>query len=469
MSSITKEEFLEVESSLKEKISHGDMDACKTLGDLYYQGYTGNDNNNQKAFPYWKRAADAGNVSAAGLIGIRLFTGAYGNNREAEAIPYLMAAADAGANGPGPQFMLGMAYDYGRGCRENKVLAEKYYRMAALQKQHDQRAYALKEREASDQGKHSEDDKRRESNTSDHQPPIDSHLGDKKISGDIVFEGVVDANPQYGEGGGTQLFIRDFEAMGLSQDGRFKRLAIDEKGVVVEGSELGKTGEMPEIFLSVASPMDNSVIKTGKSQDGTFSFSLDERGFNGDEISQLDQNTNPDENELKRVSVIKVSPDATTFSKTIEENGKAYVRTYAIEEGDLSAKEQTQWKQLDENTIDNQGLPRVIRAEGQQMKEDFKQPHSDQEDSGGALDPDGWKESRELRPGEIVYQIRPLNPEHPSPYVTDSRTIDSCREKDGIINLEKLLGKLQIASGNNTTYTLRGLRWACTSTRFLTG
>lgn len=133
MSSITKEEFLEVESSLKDRISQGDIDACKTLGDLYYQGYSGNDQNDEKAFPYWKKAADAGNVSAAGIIGIRLFTGTYGKNREAEAIPYLMAAADAGANGPGPQYMLGMAYQFGRGCRENKALAEKYFRMAALQ------------------------------------------------------------------------------------------------------------------------------------------------------------------------------------------------------------------------------------------------------------------------------------------------------------------------------------------------
>lgn len=132
MGSITKEEFLEAEKSLKDRASQGDMDACKTLGDLYYQGYSGNDNNNEKAFPYWKKAADAGNVSAAGLIGIRLFTGTYGKNRVAEAIPYLIAAADAGACGTGPQFMLGMAYDNGIGCRENIALAEKYYRMAAL-------------------------------------------------------------------------------------------------------------------------------------------------------------------------------------------------------------------------------------------------------------------------------------------------------------------------------------------------
>ena len=133
MSSITKEEFHDLENRLLLRAKNGDIDAYKGLGDIYYQGYSGNDANHEKAFPYWKKAADAGDVTASGLIGVRLFTGTYGKNRESEAIPYLIAAADAGVNGPGPQYLLGMAYEHGIGCRENKALAEKYYRMAALQ------------------------------------------------------------------------------------------------------------------------------------------------------------------------------------------------------------------------------------------------------------------------------------------------------------------------------------------------
>ena len=133
MSSVTKEEFLELEKSLLSDANNGDIIAYKALGDLYYQGYSGNDKNNEKAYPYWKKAADAGDPTAAGLIGLRLYSGVYGENRKSEAIPYLIAAADAGSNGPGPQVILGMAYEHGMGCKENKALAEKYYQMAALQ------------------------------------------------------------------------------------------------------------------------------------------------------------------------------------------------------------------------------------------------------------------------------------------------------------------------------------------------
>ena len=133
MGSISKEDFQELENTLLSQANNGDIDACKRLGDLYYQGYSGEDQNHQKAFPYWKKAADAGHASAAGLIGIRLFTGEYGADREREAIPYLIAAADAGVNGAGPQVTLGMAYEQGIGCVQNTELAKKYYRKAALQ------------------------------------------------------------------------------------------------------------------------------------------------------------------------------------------------------------------------------------------------------------------------------------------------------------------------------------------------
>ncbi len=133
MAGFTKEQFLDFESRLQKSAKAGNIDACKMLGDLYYKGISGNDDNDEKAFPYWKKAADNGNATAAGLVGMRLFSGTYGEGRESEALPYLRLAADKGTNGAGPQIMLGLAYASGLGCRKDRSQAIKYYRMAALQ------------------------------------------------------------------------------------------------------------------------------------------------------------------------------------------------------------------------------------------------------------------------------------------------------------------------------------------------
>lgn len=132
MGSLSKTEFNNIVQTVKTRADSGDIEACKELGDLYYQGYSGNDENHQRAYPYWKKAADAGNEEAAGLIGFRLYLGDYGEDRESEAIPYLIAAADADVMSPGIQYLLGSAYESGIGCKKNLTLAKKYYRMAAL-------------------------------------------------------------------------------------------------------------------------------------------------------------------------------------------------------------------------------------------------------------------------------------------------------------------------------------------------
>ena len=132
MGSISQEQFDKLEKQYLSEANNGDISAYRKLGDLHYNGCSGNEQNHHKAYPYWKIAADAGDPVAAGLIGVRLFLGEYGKNREAEAIPYLLTASNAGTNGSAPQLLLGRAYDFGLGCRENKGLAESYYRTAAL-------------------------------------------------------------------------------------------------------------------------------------------------------------------------------------------------------------------------------------------------------------------------------------------------------------------------------------------------
>ena len=316
------------------------------------------------------------------------------------------------------------------------------------------------EREPIDHGKHDEGDKKA-LNDSSMQPPNTPHLGDKKekeISGDIVFESVVDANPQYGEGGGTQLFIRNFGEMG--EDGRFKRLNIDEKGHTIDSLSPENSDNISDVYLSTTNhQINNSAVRNGQSKEGNFTFSIDERGISEDDLYQLDQNTNPNSEELGKIPVDEISPTAVTKVITVEEDGETYERTYVIDTADLSTEERDIWNQMDGNTIDEQGLPRAMSTREQQGREDWQQPVSDQEDMKGAFNPDGWKQSRELKPGEIFYQVRPLGTDRPSPYVTDSSTIESCREKDGSINLEKLLGKLQISPGDNTTYTLRAFEY----------
>lgn len=51
MGSISKDGFLEVKQSLHMDANNGDISAYRLLGDLYYQGFSGNDANHKKAFP----------------------------------------------------------------------------------------------------------------------------------------------------------------------------------------------------------------------------------------------------------------------------------------------------------------------------------------------------------------------------------------------------------------------------------
>ena len=132
MSILSEEKFREIEQQYFLEANNGDITAYRKIGDLYYNGCSGSEKNHQRAYPYWKKAADAGDATAAGLIGIRLFLGEYGKDREGEAIPYLLTASEAGTNGSTPQLLLGRAYDYGMGIKKNKELAESYYRTAAL-------------------------------------------------------------------------------------------------------------------------------------------------------------------------------------------------------------------------------------------------------------------------------------------------------------------------------------------------
>lgn len=201
---------------------------------------------------------------------------------------------------------------------------------------------------------------------------------EKEFQGDIVFEGTASENPQYGEGGGNQYFVRNFGEM--KQDGRMVKIE------------------------------ENHLVYTG--------------------------------------SLIKTS------GKTSEVEKQEYKFTYNVDTKELSDEEKEEWKQLDEQTRDEKGLSRAMLDTVSQKAEDRKNPWSDQENSNGAFFPDSYSNPRELQKGESYYQLRPIDAVYDSPYLTDKKTIDSCRGENGEVDVEQLLRKLQVTPSKVRMYTL---------------
>ena len=107
---------------------------------------------------------------------------------------------------------------------------------------------------------------------------------------------------------------------------------------------------------------------------------------------------------------------------------------------DLSEKD---LKYMDENTPSTECLRTVLPGEKQ---EDFLRPIGNQEDMKGEYLPDGWTDPRELKDGDVYYQLVPGVSDGEkiySSYFTDKETIDSSRDKDGNIVLSSLMQKLQ--------------------------
>ena len=128
---MTKKRFLELEEFYKSQKDN--VVAVKLLADLYLRGLSKKEHNIEKAFPYYKIAADMGEWSSAGIVGISLLSGDGCKQNDKEGFRYLKMAVDGGLNVPGMQLTLGNCYFHGIGCNENNGMAAKYYRMAALQ------------------------------------------------------------------------------------------------------------------------------------------------------------------------------------------------------------------------------------------------------------------------------------------------------------------------------------------------
>ena len=135
MQALSVEEYRNKENNLQKRIQNGDVEAYRLLGDLYYSGLSGNERNEERAYTFWLQAADRGDEIAAGNIGMRMFAGVYGKERQPEAVPYLKSAckyADGFGNITTPLVMLGDAYRLGIGCQKDISRAEACYAIAAL-------------------------------------------------------------------------------------------------------------------------------------------------------------------------------------------------------------------------------------------------------------------------------------------------------------------------------------------------
>ena len=235
----------------------------------------------------------------------------------------------------------------------------------------------------------------------DKIPPTDE-MGEKK-EGNLFFEGTAYENPQFGEGGGKQFFIRD--AAEMKKDGRLK--AIESEKLVFNREEYHP---------------DSSVVVEG---DG-YSVMYDMRPLTDEKMSELNQ-----------------LAEETDFDNVAYPRDEAYDYESAITQDELD--------EMDENTPDTQGL---VRAGGDTLEEGYKQPASDQENSNQRYFPDPWKNPEKLKEGETYYQVAVAGKETKSSYFTDLETVNACREKDGNVNLSKLFQKLQINPGEGNDFEL---------------
>ena len=136
--------------------------------------------------------------------------------------------------------------------------------------------------------------------------------------------------------------------------------------------------------------------------------------------------------------VCRFNPETDRYSSDIRMNEDGYqvhLENRPLMEEDL--------KYLDKNTPSTEGLRIVPPGEKQ---EDFLRPLGNQEDMRGEYHPDGWTNPKELKDGDIYYQLVPgvgNGEKIYSSYFTDKETIDSCRDNDGNIVLSSLMQKLQ--------------------------
>lgn len=231
--------------------------------------------------------------------------------------------------------------------------------------------------------------------------PPESGIDMKKA---IVYKSIVDANPDYGDGGGNQYFIP--HAYDLKQDGKLQQ---QSNPIVLEFDER-------DVFKA---DIRNSEYANHR-------IHLDKRNLSEEETRQI----------------LASSSDKT--SDVLDE---------AICDDEL--------RYLDDNTIETGGLTNTynrffVNENGKlDSHEDYYRPHGNQEDTYKAdstdswVIPDSWSNPRKLKEGESYYQLTALYSDGKrdilTSYFTDEITVDSCRDENGVVSAAALLQKLQMS------------------------
>ncbi len=126
---IDQQEYNQLISDLKEMAANGDVEAMKHLGNVYYEGPSGTDENVFAALPYWKMAADHGDDDIAFMVGFCLMSGNGCEEDDEQGYKYLKQSADGG--NAEAQYRVGLCLLDGLGTSEDHMAGEEYLRAAA--------------------------------------------------------------------------------------------------------------------------------------------------------------------------------------------------------------------------------------------------------------------------------------------------------------------------------------------------
>jgi len=205
---------------------------------------------------------------------------------------------------------------------------------------------------------------------------------------EYAFTGKVDANPRYGNGGGTQYYVP--YANEMKQDGR-----------------LVPVGQQVEDVNARTGSGEPNQVKEYTDKNGVHTV-LDYRPMDPDELKELEES----------------SP------KSAEEAAKRANNSDDLTGEDLAAED----------------MPSDDFYRNYDVR--YKHPLVHQENLRGTYSPDGWKEPAALQPGQKFYQVS-ADGDTNSCYFTDQETIDSCSRENGSVNFEALREKLQIGNGDD--------------------
>ncbi len=122
-------EYNKLIETLKEQVAAEDVEAMRMLGDTYYQGISGNDENLSDALPYWQLAANYGDAICACKVGLCLLKG----DNETQGFQYILKSASAGY--ADAQYWAGLCYLDGLGIEKDHSAGISFLREAALNNQ----------------------------------------------------------------------------------------------------------------------------------------------------------------------------------------------------------------------------------------------------------------------------------------------------------------------------------------------